>query len=138
MGAGLNILYLAASLVGVAILVGLNVALFGRAQGAVDRGSLERRLALDWPGFRAGAYAQSRDGMRALMENASDGSVHLAIMRGDSLITRKLAAQATQLARNESTLSLRLGEFTLPLVTLEFSDAAIASDWERRLAHGAA
>jgi hypothetical protein len=128
-------LYLVASLAGVALLVALNIALLGRSESMIDCDQLAERLASEWPGFRMGATVRSKDGTGALMENETDGSVHLVIMRGDSLITRQLKPSSIHLARHDAWLTLKLGDFTLPQATLELPDAMIAETWERRLAH---
>ena len=82
------LLYLVASLGGVGLLVGLSVALFGRAATTIDMSALVARLACEWPGFRAGERARAVAGDAALVENASDGSLHLAVARGDAIVTR--------------------------------------------------
>ncbi len=130
----MTLLYLIASLAGVALLVGLNIAMFGRGQRNIDPQALTLRLASEWPGFRPGAFALTPNGSGALMEGLADGSLHLAIMRGDSLVTRKLQKNATQVACNNAMLSFCLADFTIPRVALDFADAAIASDWEGRIA----
>src|SRR5277367_6615252 len=85
------IVYLIGSVAGIALMVGLNVLLFGRGTGALDLGALESRLALDYPGFRAGAGTLSADARAALLENSLDGTLHLARADGDKFATRKLA-----------------------------------------------
>ena len=128
------LLYLVASLAGVGLLVGLSVALFGRAATTIDMGVLVARLACEWPGFRAGERARAVAGDAALVENASDGSLHLAVARGDAIVTRRLARGTTGVVRNDATLSLRLNDFTLPDAALTLADADLAAAWQVRIA----
>lgn len=109
-------------------MVGLCFALFGRA-GAPTADAFEARLAFDVPGFRAGRSAVSADGRAALIEDARDGAVHLAVARGDGVVTRKLARGA-HISRDGERLTLGLKDFTLKRAQLTLADA---SDWETRL-----
>jgi hypothetical protein len=125
------VLQLAISLAGVALMVGLSWALFGLRDAPIaDADTVRASLARDVPGFRAGRFALSRDAGAALVEDAADGAVYLAVARGDSLVTRKLA-RGTKLARDGDRLTLDLRDFTLKRAALELDDAAW---WERRLA----
>ncbi|HWA91568.1 MAG TPA: hypothetical protein VG889_16135 [Rhizomicrobium sp.] len=122
-------LQLAVSLAGIALMVGLCRLLFGAGETTLSAGSLTARLARDVPGFRAGRIAIGRDARAALVENASDGAVWLALARGDGMVTRKLA-RATNVVRDGERLALLLNEFTLKRAELDLADAA---DWEARL-----
>lgn len=125
------VLQLAISLIGIALMVGLCWALFGLGHAPIaDAGAVGADLARDVPGFRAGRCALSRDRLAALVEDARDGSVYLAVARGDGMVTRKLA-RGIALARDGERLTLDLREFTLGRAALELDDAAW---WERRLA----
>ena len=125
-----QLLQLAISLVGIALMVGLCMALFGSRSAALSAQAVAQGLARDVPGFRAGRIALSRDGGAALAEDAQDGTVYLALARGDGMVTRKLA-RGTALTRDGERLALALNEFTLKRATFELADAA---DWEARLA----
>lgn len=128
-------LYLAGSLVGVALLVLLNLSLFGRAKtdvGTAD--TVSARLAREIPGFRAGRFARDAQGRAALIENAADRSVFLVEALGDDVVTRKLLpSQPITVDRNGATLELRLADFTFPRAKIRFDDEAAAREWERRL-----
>jgi hypothetical protein len=60
-GVGLNILYLVGSLAGVALMVGLNLALFGRGAQKIVLDKVSESLTAEVPGFRAGASICSSD-----------------------------------------------------------------------------
>ncbi|GEM_PF-1606274 len=130
----MNVLYLVGSVAGIALLVGLNIVLFGRVRARTDLAAVRARLALDVPGFRAGDEALSRDQAAALVENAADGSVYLARAEGDGLITRKISPGALKrLVRDGGTLALSLRDFTFPETQIFFGDPAPAKGWEARL-----
>jgi len=124
------LLYLAGSLTGIALMVGLNVLLFGRKARALDTGALAARLALDHPGFRAGDSVVAGDA--ALIENREDGAVWLVRAGGDKFVTRKLE-RVKRLSRAGNALDLRFADFTFPKARLSFADEATAQAWEARL-----
>lgn len=127
-------LYLIGSVVGIALLVGLNILLFGRNTARLDSDSLAARLALDVPGFRAGASAISADANTALIENAADRSLYLARARGDKFVVRKIANAAVHsVGRDDAKLSLRFADFTFPKVDFALASATDASAWETRI-----
>src|SRR5665213_3974249 len=102
-------------------------ALFGRAVASLSGAdAVAAALARDVPGFRIGPATLSLDARAALIENARDGSIYLAVMRGGDVVTRKLA-RGFVLARNGDRLELRLNDFTLRKAELDLSDAAT---WE--------
>jgi hypothetical protein len=124
------LLYLAGSVVGIALLVGLNVALFGRKTRALDLVALEERLALDHPGFRAGPSVLAGDA--ALIEDGRDGAVYLVRAGGDKFVARRLGG-IKRLARDGAVLDLRFADFTFPRARLAFADESDAGAWEARL-----
>jgi hypothetical protein len=71
----------------------------------------------------------SADGRAALVEDARDGAVYLAVARGDGVVTRRLA-RGTRIARDGERLMLGLKDFTLKRAELILADA---SGWETRL-----
>src|SRR6201996_9803804 len=130
-----QLLYLVASLAGVAALVGFCVLLFGRDTARIDAQAAEDALRTDIPGFRAGAVALSADESAALVEDAHDGAAYLVIARGRGLVTRKLARGFLRNAkRNGASLDLRLSDFTFPKARLVFGEEAAALEWETRFA----
>jgi hypothetical protein len=130
----MNLLYLLGSVLGIALLVGLNVALFGRHAGGLDLAALADRLALDHPGFRAGAGALSADARAALIENRGDGVLYLACAGGDKFVTRRLARGSLRaLRRDGARLDIRFADFTFPHTSVAFGDETDARDWEARL-----
>ena len=128
-------LQLLISIAGVSVMIGACALIFGTRDvliSSVD--ALARQLAWDVPGFRAGRAALSRDGRTALIENARDGAVYLAVVRGDEIVTRRLSHGAfAHVAREGGTLSLALGEFTLDRASLDLGDGEAADAWETRL-----
>src|ERR1700741_4564488 len=106
-----QVLQLLLSVGEVALMVGLCFLLFGRAP-VPAREAFEARLARDVPGFRAGRRALSGDGRAELIEDPRDGAVHLAVARGDGVVTRKLS-RAVRISRDGERLVLDLGDFTL-------------------------
>jgi hypothetical protein len=76
-----------------------------------------------------GEAALSRDARAALIENARDGAIYLAVMRGGDVVTRRLT-QGLALVRNGDRLELRLKDFTLRKAELDLADAAL---WETKL-----
>ncbi len=128
----MNLLYLLGSVAGIALLVGLNMVLFGRRTAALDLVALQQNLALDNPGFRAGAAVVAGDA--ALIENHADGALYLVRAGGDKFVTRKLSRGSLRtLKRDGARLDLRFADFTFPRARLAFADEAAASDWEARL-----
>ena len=129
--------YLIGSLVGVALLVGLNVVLLGRARTRLERDAAAARLAGDVPGFAPGASAVSADGQAALIENARDGALWLVEVKGDGLVTRNLKRDGLRgAARDGGKLTLTLADFTLPRVQLVLADADAARAWQAHLEGG--
>jgi hypothetical protein len=123
-----QLLQLVISILGIALMCGFCWLLFGHRDVALaDAAQVTRELAREVPGFRAGRVALSRDARAALVESGSD--VYLAVVRGDGLVTRKLA-RGTSVAREGDSLALGLRDFTLKRATLELDDAQY---WEARL-----
>lgn len=130
-----QLLYLLASLAGVAALVGFCVLLFGRDTARLDSQAAETVLRADIPGFRLGAVALSSDGQAALVEDAQDGATYLVVARGRGLVTRKLSRGFLRNAKREgASLDLRLSDFTFPKARLVFAQEAAALEWETRFA----
>jgi len=132
---GMNLLYLAGSLIGVAMIVGLNLLLFGRAKPALGSiQSLGVRIAADIPGFRAGSGIVGNDGAAALVTDDADSTVFLVKAFGDRLVMRKLSRGVVRgVSANGLMLSLRLKDFTLPKARIALESEAAARDWEARL-----
>ena len=135
----MNLLYLAGSLVGVSLIVGLNLLLFGRTKPALGSlADIAARLAADVPGFRAGAGLVADDGSTALIEDATTGTLFLAKAIGDRVVTRKVSRSMLRgIAVDGSTLRLQLGDFTFRDATLAFTDSDALRGWEMRLREAA-
>jgi hypothetical protein len=134
-----QLLYLLASLVGVAALVGFCALLFGRDAAKIDAQAAADSVRADVPGFRAGAVALSADARTALVEDARDGTAYLVIVRGHDLVTRRLSRDLLRKAmRNGAALDLHLSDFTFPKARLVFAQEAAALEWETRFARLAA
>ena len=129
-----QILYLAASLAGVAAMVGLCALLFGREVATLDTESAALRLACDAPGFRLGDSALSADRRSVMLEDARNGAVYLITARGDGFVTRRLGrGDLKKASRDGAALALRFSDFTLPAATIAFHDEDIARSWEARM-----
>jgi hypothetical protein len=127
------LLYLLGSVAGIALMVGVNVALFGRRTGALDLAALQARLALDNPGFRSGEAVVA--GRTALVENAADGALYLARASGDTFVTRKLSrGSVKRITRSGASLDLRFADFTFPRARLAFANEDDAGAWHARIA----
>ena len=128
-------LYLAGSLAGIALLVGLNHLLFGRARLNVGgKDAVAARLAREIPGFRAGRCLIGADGRAALIENAANRSVLLVEALGDDVVTRKLTRDlVASVGRLGAQLSLELADFTFPRATIHAGSENQAREWEARL-----
>lgn len=130
-----QLLYLIASLAGVAAMVGLCAFLFGRGTAKIDAAAAENALRADIPGFRAGHVALSMDAGAALVEDARDGATFLVIARGNGLVTRKLSRGFLRKAKRDGVaLDLSLTDFTFPRARLVFGEEAAALEWEARFA----
>jgi hypothetical protein len=131
----MNLLYLAGSLIGVAMIVGLNLVLFGRAKPALGNvQAVATRIAADIPGFRAGGGIIGNDGATALVTDSADSTIFLIKAFGDRVVTRKLSRGVLRgVSADGSTLSLRLKDFTWPKARIALGSEAIARDWEVRL-----
>ncbi len=131
----MNPFYLLGSLAGVALLVALCAALFGTkgARIAAPR-NFESYLALTLPGFRARSMTLGAEAKAALAENDVDGAIHLVVVCGDGLVSRRLSRPLQRaVARNGAVLSLHLSDFTMPRADLVFADPAAATQWEKKL-----
>jgi hypothetical protein len=130
----MNALYLIGSVVGIALLVGLNIALFGRRIAALDQDAVVESLANDNPGFRVGRHTIAEGSHTALVENGADGALYLVAARGSRIASRKLSRGAVRgVDRDGKSIALRLSDFTLPKAQLTFADEHAAQDWETRL-----
>ncbi|MGN6517429.1 MAG: hypothetical protein ACTHLR_16515 [Rhizomicrobium sp.] len=127
-----QLLYLAASVVGIAAMVGLCLMLFGREVVKLDTRSAAARLAWDVPGFRLGHSALSADARSAILENAGDGSLWLVTARGSDFVTRRLSRRDVT-ARDGAVLALRFADLTFPRAVIAFHDEGVARDWELRM-----
>lgn len=122
-------LQLLISVTGIILMVGLCRMLFGRGAALLTSGAITQNLARDIPGFRVGRMTLSRNGHAALVENLTENETYLAVLRGDDLVTRKLA-RGLDVVRDGAHLQLKLEDFTLPKAELDLADAP---DWEARL-----
>ena len=130
-----QILYLIASLLGVAAMVGLCALLFGREVAKLDTRSAAARLSQDVPGFRLGASALSSDTRSVLLEDARDRAVYLVTARGGDFVTRPVSRSSLKAAACEgASLDLRFSDFTFPRAIVAFGDEAVARDWLKRVA----
>ena len=127
----MDVTYLAASLAGVGLLVGLNVLLMRGRNAVADLTTLSARLRDEIPGFLPGVSVIAQTGA-ALCENEADGSIYLAVLRGDLIVTRKLNRDC-RATRNAEKLALRFADFTLSKATIAFSDDQTAAQWEARI-----
>jgi len=131
----MNFLYLAGSLAGIALIVGLNLILFGRAKpvlGSVP--DIAARLAADVPGFRAGRGVTASSGDTALIEDEASGAIFLVKALGDRVVTRKLSRVSLGEVRAVgSTLALRLRDFAFRGAVLSLPDERASREWEKRL-----
>ncbi len=131
----MQLLYLAASFLGVAALVGFCALLFGRDTARIDARAAEDALRADVPGFRAGAMALSADAQAALVEDAQDGATYLVVARGRGLVTRKLSRDVIRKTKRDgAALDLRLSDFTFPKARVVFAQEEAALEWETRFA----
>jgi len=134
-----QLLYLLASLAGVAAMVGFCVLLFGRGSAQIDAASAEERLRADVPGFRSGDIALAADAQSALVEDAHDGALYLVTTRGAALVTRKLSRSfVRKLHRDGPVLDLLFSDFTFPKTKIVLAEEKVARDWEARVARLAA
>jgi hypothetical protein len=125
-----QLLQLLISLAGIVVMVGLCRLLFGGKETSLsDVAAVAERLARDIPGFRAGAATLSLDGRTALIENARDAHTYLVVLRGEDLVTRKLA-RGLRMVREGERLEFTLDDFTLHSAELDLADAAT---WEAKL-----
>ena len=131
----MNLFYLAGSMIGVAMIVGLNLVLFGRAKP--DLGNVQdvgARIAADIPGFRAGSGIVGNDGAMALVTDSADNTIFLIKAFGDRFVTRKLSCGVIRSVTADGlTLSLRLKDFTLPMARIVLDSESVAREWEARL-----
>ena len=131
----MNIWYFAGSLAGIALIVALNLALFGRARLRIaSLPDVAAKLAAEVPGFRAGDGVVASDGATALIEDAASGAIYLIEALGDRLVTRKLGRGSLRALNDDgSSLSLTLADFTFTKAKLAFADATARRTWEARL-----
>jgi hypothetical protein len=130
----MNALYLLGSVGGIAVLVGLNVLLFGRRIAALDEEAVMETLANEQPGFRAGRRTIAQGAHTALIENDADGALYLVAARGDRIASRRLAHGSLRgLTRSGNDIALRLSDFTFSKASLAFADEDAAREWEARL-----
>jgi hypothetical protein len=130
----MNALYVVISVGGIALLIGLNILLFGRRIAALDQDAVVESLANDVPGFRAGRHTIAEGVHTALVENSADGTLYLVAARGSRIASRKLARGAVRgVNRDGKSIALRLSDFTLPKAQLTFADEGAAQEWETRL-----
>ncbi len=122
-----QLLQLLISLGEVAAMAGLCILLFGWDRAA--KPDLAAALGRDIAGFRPGRVAMSADAKSALIENARDGAIYLAVLRGDGVVTRRLSRGA-RVSRDGERLTLDLRDFTLKPAQLDLADAP---EWEARL-----
>ena len=131
----MNLVYLVGSLIGVGLIVGLSVALFGRAKHTLGNlHDLGLRIAADIPGFRAGRGVVGNDGATALIEDEADAAIFLVSAFGDRIVTRKLSRSVLRrVAMEGSALSLQIEDFTFPKARIVLDDHDAALAWESRL-----
>jgi hypothetical protein len=123
-------LQLLISVGGIAAMVALCWALFGHAATPLSGAdALAQKLAHEIAGFRAGRVVLSRDAQAALAEDLRDGSVYLALVRGDGLVIRRLTC-GLEIVRDGDSLALRFKDFTLKGASLDLADAEA---WETKL-----
>ncbi|HTW33823.1 MAG TPA: hypothetical protein VMD53_04325 [Rhizomicrobium sp.] len=133
----MSLIYLAGSLGGIALLVGFNLLLFGRARPQVGTApEIAARLAKEIPGFRAGRAIVGADGRSAVIENVANRALYLVEAMGDGVVTRQLShGLLANVGRLGERLSLELRDFTFPRATLVAGSESLAREWESRLKH---
>jgi len=131
----MNIWYFAGSLAGIALIVALNLALFGRAHLRIaSLPDVAARLAAEVPGFRAGDGIVASDGATALIEDGASGAIYLIEALGDRLVIRKLGRGSLRaLNDNGSGLSLGLVDFAFTKASIALPDESARHIWEARL-----
>jgi hypothetical protein len=131
----MNLLYLSGSLIGVSLIVGLNLLLFGRTKPALGNlAEIAARLAADVPGFRPGMSVIANDGDTALIEDRTSGTLFLVKAVGDRIVTRRVSHGTLRgVAVEGSALRLQLRDFTFANARLALADAEALRTWEARL-----
>lgn len=130
----MNLIYLAASLAGVGLLIGLNLLLMGRARIRVDAAAAIALLKTEYPDFRAAHSIVSVQCYTALIQDDA-GAIYVVAGMGDKLVSRKLSQGILRSAsRNGALLAIRFRDVTFPRIRFAFENEAAARDWEARIA----
>jgi hypothetical protein len=129
------------SLVGIALLVGLNWLLgrgeagLGKPARIADLETAREALDVDAVGFSAGQGVMSEDHRAALIEEAGGDRIAMIAARGDRLVIRYLAPGLVRDTRldEDGALVLELNDFTYPRQRFVLGDVDSARDWADRL-----
>lgn len=123
-----------ASVIGVAILVGVSWLLGGMKSVKVTSEAAAHRLAFDEPDFRVGEWFVGSDEKAAAAVSADGGETALVFSIGDGLGTRRFRHGAVSVERRGVQLDFRLREPSLRSVLLTAPDERSAEHWVLRLA----
>lgn len=131
-----NLLFLLASVLAVALLVGLNWLIGGwRALRLEDEAAAVSRYRQDYWDDAVSGTARDENGRAALMTLEGADAIGLVALLGDKMVTRRLDRGMVKAATldGEGRLVLMLADFVLPRVTLTLRSEQAARDWHGRL-----
>ena len=129
-----TLIYLGASLLGVALLVGVSWLLGAMRSAEVTESAAADRLSFDEPDFRSGEWFIGADGKSAAARSEDGAETALVFAVGDGLGTRRFRHGAVGVELHENILEFALGEPSLRKVRLAAPDPAAAAQWVLKLA----
>ncbi|MEZ5922463.1 MAG: hypothetical protein R3C60_14090 [Parvularculaceae bacterium] len=120
---------LAISLGGIILMVAVSYFLGAWRTVKIDAAAAADRLSFDEPDFKPATWRVSSDGLAAAAASVNGGETALVFVLGDGLASRRFRSGAAPVRQNGRSLVWRLGEPSLPKVTVTAESEDIAADW---------
>lgn len=130
----MNLVEIAISVTGVAILIGLAWALGATRSIAVTKDLAVDRLAFDEPDFNPGEWLIGADGKSAAVLSADGYETAVVFAVGDGLATRRFRHGAVSIEKSGTAVTFIMGEPSLGVLRLLAPDENAAAHWVLRLA----
>jgi len=120
---------LAISLGGIILMVAVSYFLGAWRTVKIDAAAAADRLSFDEPDFKPRAWCVSSDGRAAAAASVNGRETALVFVLGDGLASRRFRHAAAPVTQDGRSLVWRLGEPSLPKVTVTAENEDIAADW---------
>lgn len=133
----MNVVAFAVLLASFAVIIGVNVLVFGRRRRTLGPAAIEAAIAAQVPDFRCGPIVLAVDGGGALAQSSVDGAIYLVAVLGRGFVTRRLRKELLRAVRRDGArLTIWLADFAFPRARLLLANERLAREWQERMRRG--